>query len=31
MHMNVRKNYYETFLAKSDQFLEFYKEVKAGK
>ena len=31
MHMQVRHAYYETFLAKSTQFLEFYKEVKAGK
>ena len=31
MHMQIRKAYYETFLAKSQQFLEFYKEVKAGK
>lgn len=31
MHMNVRSNYYETFLAKSAQFLAFYGEVKAGK
>ena len=31
MHMQIRKVYYETFLAKSQQFLEFYKEVKAGK
>lgn len=31
MHMSIRKSYYQTFLAKSQQFLEFYKEVKAGK
>ena len=31
MHTQVRHAYYETFLAKSTQFLEFYKEVKAGK
>jgi len=31
MHMSVRKNYYETFMAKRDQFREFYVEVKAGK
>ena len=31
MHMQIRKAYYETFLQKSQQFLEFYKEVKAGK
>jgi len=31
MHMSIRKAYYETFLAKSQQFLEFYKDVKAGK
>ena len=31
LHMNVRKIYYKTFIAKSKQFLEFYKEVKAGK
>lgn len=31
LHMNVRKIYYKTFIAKSKQFLEFYREVKAGK
>ena len=31
LHMQIRKSYYETFKAKSDQFREFYKEVKAGK
>ena len=31
MHMSIRKAYYTTFLGKSQQFLEFYKEVKAGK
>ena len=31
MHMQIRKVYYETFIDKSLQFLEFYKQVKGGK
>ena len=31
MHLSIRKAYYETFIAKSTQFLHFYTEVKAGK